>query len=91
MSTPRFAWYGYVNKIMDSRTKHKSQKELAAVSAALEAADTETRELVNMVYITRSKDLHGAADAVHISYVTAIRRFKLFREAVARNLGLLEE
>ena len=91
MSTPHYAWYSYVNRITDSSTKHRSKKELAAVSAALEAADQETLELVNLVYITRSKDIRGAADAVHISYITAKRRFKTFRESVARNLGLLED
>lgn len=91
MSTPQYPWYGYVNRITDNSTKHKSKKELAAVQAALEAADPETRAIVQIVLVTRSKELRAAASDFFISYGTAKHRIRDFRKSVARNLGLLEE
>ena len=91
MATPRYAWYGYVNRILDKRTKNKSRKETEAVNKALEAADPETRTIIQSTLINRSKDLRGAAADCHISYFTAFNRVRAFRLEVARNLGLLAE
>lgn len=87
----RYPWYSYVNSIMYNKTKRRTQKELAAVSAVLEAADPETRALVDMVFITRSKNIREAARAAFVSYETAKKRLQKFRIDVARNLDLLEE
>lgn len=91
MSRPHYPWYGYINRILDSRTKNTTRKEREAVAAALEAADPDTRQLVQIVLTTRAKDTLGAANDLFMSYSTAKRRLRAFRFDVARRLGLLEE
>lgn len=87
----RYPWYSYVHSIMWNKTKRRTKKELEAVEKALSAADPETRELVDMVFITRSKNIREAARAAFVSYETAKKRLQKFRIDVARNLDLLEE
>ena len=90
MSTPHYPWYGYINRILDKRVKNKTQKESRAVAAALEAADPETRAIIQSAFIDRSKTLRGAAADLHFSYGTVKNRSEAFRLDVARRLGLLE-
>lgn len=89
MSRTRYPWYSYINRILNSRTKNKSPRELAAVAGAMEAADPETRAIIQTAFVDRSITVQGAADELHISYKTACRRIKVFRLDVARRLGLL--
>lgn len=71
------------------------EREYQAVADAINAAarKRDGRErliLVDMMFWARSHTLHGAANAIGVSYRTANRWHSEFIRAVAKNFGLLD-
>lgn len=89
MSKPHYPWYPYIKNILRGY-QNTTQKERDAIAEAMEAASPEARELVYSVYITRTKDLRGAAQDAFISYRTAHNRTSSVLKDIASRLGLLE-
>lgn len=85
-----YPWYTYIKNILRGDGKI-TQREQAAVVAALEAVTPETRAIIDEVYITQAKTLHAAAQDNYMSFRTVQRRTSEFFKDVARRLGLLEE
>lgn len=72
------------------------QRDLEAVETALAevmhwANGGQTLRLVRMVFFHRSHTLGGAAQVLHISYMTARRRQDDFIRLVAKKMGLTEK
>lgn len=89
MSRPHYPWYPYIKNLLRGYS-NTTEKEREAVRAAMEAASPEAREIVRAVYVTRCKDLRGAAGDAFLSYPTAQRRAAGVLTDIARRLDLLE-
>lgn len=88
MGKPAEAWYPYVRNIAYRYPHNRHPEEDAAFAAAFETAAPETRKIIEIVFIKKSKTMHEAANMAFISYPTAQRRVSVFFKDVAIRLGL---
>jgi hypothetical protein len=67
----------------------QDEREYNAVRRAVEQTENgDVLKIIELVFWSRSHTLNGAADQVHVSYVTAKRYQEKFIKTVAKNLGL---
>ena len=88
MSKPAEAWYPYMKTITRRYPQNRHPEEDAAVKAALQAARPETQQIIDLVYIRKTKTLHEAANLVYMSYPNARRLSARFFGDIAARLGL---
>ena len=88
MSKPAEAWYPYMKTITRRYPNNRHPEENAAVADALRAARPETQQIVELVFLRKTKTLPEAANLVYISYSTARRLAAGFLGDVAARLGL---
>ncbi len=89
MSRPQYPWYPYIKNIL-RKYQNTTEREKTAIDEALAAADTESREIVHAVYISRTMSLRAAAQGMFLSYATAQRRATSVIRDIAHRLGLLD-
>ena len=88
MSKPAEAWYPYIRNIAYRYPHNRHPEEDAALKAALEAIEPEEREMIELVYLRRTKTMQEAANLCFVSYSTAHRINRKFLREVAKNLKL---
>lgn len=94
MSKPRYAWWGYIRKILWRYPEGLTSGEREAIEYAIEQTrrmqdGAERMALIEMVFFRKTHTLGGAALALHCEYETAKRRQQQFIRMVGQKRGLM--